>query len=311
MLYLSTDTSAPVVTGSVNDLVNLLDKCLVAGYGSQTAAGWSKPYTGTNSADFRAGSGLQYYVEVNDNGPGAGGAKECRVRCYEAMTAFGTGTNPIPTVAQATNGLFWRKSATADATARPWWLIADDRTFLFGILTGDTVGSYMVGYCGEIYSYFSGDNGRWLVIGRDTENSASLAIEYVPVIQQVGATSNGHYLARDAQGNVGAIAAGKLGDWAANNAGGAMIGTVAFPNPPDQLIQVSDVRVNHTVGGNSIRGELRGLRYPSHAIGNFADKQTINGTQGLAGKTFLVVKAAGASSASVLLLETSNTWPTN
>ena len=80
-LYRSTDSSAPTLSGTVGDLVNLLDKCLVTGYGSQVAAGWTKPFTSTNSADFRGSAGLQYYIEVNDNGPnGTSLGKEARIR---------------------------------------------------------------------------------------------------------------------------------------------------------------------------------------------------------------------------------------
>ena len=39
-VYKSTDTSAPVLVGGVSSLINLLDKCLVTGYGSKTAKRW-------------------------------------------------------------------------------------------------------------------------------------------------------------------------------------------------------------------------------------------------------------------------------
>ena len=63
-LYRSTDGSAPTLSGTAGDLINLLDKCLVSGYGSSTAAGWTKPYTSTNAAAFRPGLGLQYYINI-------------------------------------------------------------------------------------------------------------------------------------------------------------------------------------------------------------------------------------------------------
>ncbi|MGE3907973.1 MAG: hypothetical protein AB7K36_01385, partial [Chloroflexota bacterium] len=52
-IYRSTDSGAPVLTGQAGSLLNLLDKCLVDGYGSKAAAGWSRPYTGTNKTAYR------------------------------------------------------------------------------------------------------------------------------------------------------------------------------------------------------------------------------------------------------------------
>ena len=37
-IYRSTDASAPVLTGEVGKLVDLLDACLVNGYGAKSAA---------------------------------------------------------------------------------------------------------------------------------------------------------------------------------------------------------------------------------------------------------------------------------
>ena len=47
-VYRWDDASAPVLTGEVGKLAALLKACLVTGYGSKTAAGWSNPYSATN-----------------------------------------------------------------------------------------------------------------------------------------------------------------------------------------------------------------------------------------------------------------------
>jgi len=119
-VYKSTDASAPNLTGQAGSLTDLLNACLVAGYGALAAAGWSRPYYDATSktAVFRPGAGPQHYFQVADNGPGAGGAKEARIRGYVSMSAYNTGTEPFPTAAQATNALCIRKSTAADATVR-------------------------------------------------------------------------------------------------------------------------------------------------------------------------------------------------
>src|SRR5262245_48942529 len=116
ILYRSTDASAPVLTGQVGTLITLLDACLVSGYGSKAAPGWTKPYTLTNAGAFKHGSGSRsMYLHVDDNCTPTGLARDAGSFCWETMSAYNTGTGQFPTVAQRATGLYWRKSATADA----------------------------------------------------------------------------------------------------------------------------------------------------------------------------------------------------
>src|SRR5690348_12633571 len=127
VVYSSSDTGAPVLTGQAGSLIAVLDACLVNGYGTQTAAGWTKAFSGTNKADYRMAGGNQFYLDVDDSAAQTAAGKEANVRGYEAMTALATGTNAFPTTTQfAAPGQVIRKSATADATSRGWILVADD-----------------------------------------------------------------------------------------------------------------------------------------------------------------------------------------
>src|SRR5690349_16189318 len=141
-IYRSTDSSAPVLTGQVGKLTDLLNACLVTGYGSKSAAGWTRAFNGTNQRTFRnsADDGTGYYVYVDDAGPGAAGAREARARGYITQTALDTGTGQFPTsalLAIGTGAVVWRKSNTADSTARAWTLIADSTVFYLFVETGD------------------------------------------------------------------------------------------------------------------------------------------------------------------------------
>src|ERR1700756_3309459 len=119
-LYKSTDASAPTLTGSAGALLTVLDAVLVNGYGSQTAAGWTIAYTGTNKRQYQMGAGgtsCQLYID--DTGPGAGGAREARINGFKTGSALGTGTGQFPTTGQMTapsGAVVVRKSATADST---------------------------------------------------------------------------------------------------------------------------------------------------------------------------------------------------
>lgn len=67
-VYKSTDVGAPTIGRTAGALITLLDACLVNGYGSKAAAGWTKPFTGTNQAVFKQGAGSsQRYLYVNDS----------------------------------------------------------------------------------------------------------------------------------------------------------------------------------------------------------------------------------------------------
>lgn len=312
IIYRSSDTSAPVLTGEAGTLVNLLDKVLVAGYGSKAAAGWTKPYVGTNSAAFRSGGGNQYYLNVDDNGPGAGTYKEARVRGYETMTAVSTGTNLFPTAAQMTNGLFARKSATLDATARVWTCVADDRTFYLYVSTGDIASTYFNLSFGDMYSFKTSDVGRTFIHARTTENSAAANVENFDNQSMQGTAQSGSYLARDTANNVGAIQFGKLGSQSFITAPGGstlFVGNLAFKNVSDNRIYLAPIMVHQIVGGNHFRGRLRGLWHFGHALTNASDGDTFSGVGDLSGKSFMVLR--NTANTGMIVIETSTTWDTN
>lgn len=129
-VYTSEDAGAPVLTGQAGSLINVLSKILVEGYGSKVAAGWTKPFTGTNKAAFKMAAGTpSMYLRIDDTN-----AQDARVVAYVDMSDVDTGTSPFPTSGQQAGGLYCRKSATADSTARPWYCIANDKAFY--IFTG-------------------------------------------------------------------------------------------------------------------------------------------------------------------------------
>jgi hypothetical protein len=94
------------------------------------AAGWTKPFAATNVGVYRSGetTGNRFFLRVND-----AAVKEARVIGYETMTAVSTGTNLFPTSAQINGGLYWTKSVSEDASATPWFLVANGRRFYIGL----------------------------------------------------------------------------------------------------------------------------------------------------------------------------------
>ena len=316
--YYYNDPGAPSLSGTAGDLITVLDACLVGtggiAYGSTPSAGWTKSFSGTNGADYRQGTGSSlFYLDVNDNGPGAGTGKEARIKGYEAMTAYQTGTSQFPTSSQNGGLLYVRKSASLDVVKRPWIIVADQRTFYMFILTGDTVGSWSCIAFGDIYSFRgTSDIGRCVIMGRITENSATMtsSVELGDVlVASVGSTSSGHYIARPMTGEVGSVAVGKLGSSSFSNASTVLLGTVVFPNTSSKNLFLSPVYISQSTGGNIVRGRFRGFWHFCHPLADSSDQDTYSGTQDLNGKTFLFIKQGGNSS--VYCMEISNTWEAN
>jgi hypothetical protein len=279
------------------------------------AAGWSKPFTGTNKAAFKQGAGSFFYVRVQDDAPGAGAAREARVVGYETMTNVDTGTDLFPTAAQKTNGLFVRKSSTADATARNWILFADSTTFYLYVLSAgaDTTPTAYRAFCfGDIYSLKTADNYKAFIAARNAENDTSATADTLDLLTTiVTAASNSNYIARGHNETAGAVNIGKHGDNAKANSVTLGIGLVAYTNPGNGAFYLSRVWVHDptTTPVNGLRGRMRGLWQFLHPVGSVIDGDILIGTGELFGKTFLVVKASG--NGGMYIMETSDTVESN
>ena len=188
-IYRSTDRSAPTLEGVNGSLVALLDACLVNGYGSQSAAGWTIAYTTTNKRVYRNSTtdGTGFYLSVDDSGPGGGGAREARMTGFQAATGIGAGTGQFPTSGQLGIGIgavVCRKSTSADSTVRAWTLIADDTVFYLFTETGDLTSPVLPSLFmfGDFFSYGSSDAYRCLIVGRNQENVNNSQAEWAPTL---------------------------------------------------------------------------------------------------------------------------------
>jgi hypothetical protein len=329
-VYKSTDASAPSLTGAVGSLVALLDAILVNGYGSMTAAGWTKPYSAANKGSYQmvTSGNTGFYLDVNDAAPVT--AKEAEMRAYEIMTASATGTNPFPTVGQSSFGVVCRKSTTADGTARVWYCVASTSTIYLFVDTGDfTSPAYsMAFYFGDFFSYKSGDANNCAIIGRSTENNATSTPENLPWFSattvSLSEAAPGHYVSRTWTGTGGSIpfakhtsilaAAASTSAIAYITGSGSCLGV--YPNGPDAALELAPIWVGHNL---SIRGYLKGLWAVLHKQPT-GHGDTFSGTGNMSGKSFLSLNIqsnqTGPSSAvpivgnqpGQIVVETSDTW---
>jgi hypothetical protein len=306
-VYRSTDTSAPVLTGQSGTLAALLQACLVAGYSAHPGAGWTSPYFDNTSKTrvFKPAGSPEAYFQVADAGPGAASFREARCAGFETMSGYNTGTGRFPTSAQQAAGYISRKSATLDATPRPWTLVADSRRFFLFVDTGDSSPNNHHFFFGAMNSYKTNDQYPFVISGRPFENNTSLSATYDKAgirSRDISTAAAGH-LERSYTGVGSAVAVGMTGESAYNlqynDAHGGNYG-MTYPCPADGGLYMSKTFINEL---NIPRGVLPGIWFPCHPR-PLADGDTFTGNTGLVGRTFLV-KNTGQGQ---LFLETSDTW---
>ena len=320
-IYTSLDASAPTLQGIVGgayssgwadgSLLNLLDKVLVTGYGSQTAAGWTRSFTGTSQGTFRQGTGCQFYLNVLDDGSLTAGAREAAFWGSETASAVLTGTGLFPTVAQQATGLKMRKSDTADTTQRPWIIFADDRTFYLFVYTGFSTAYYAAMAFGNFFSYKAGDLFNCMAVGRVTsaiaDTTSNDQLDAIHTGAYAGTT--GHYIARGYTG----LGTSVLWDSRAMSAiSNAVTGSLVFPNPADSGFYVGRLYIVDptTSPTTSVRGYLRGLWFSQNIASTLPLEYDFAGVGTLAGRTFRVLGLGGGQSptTSRFVMETSDTW---
>lgn len=298
-VYLSTDASAPTLNGTAGALINVLDACLVNGYGSKAAAGWTKSYSGTNKAAYRQPSGSnQFYLRVDDSG-----TTLARIVGYESMSDVDTGTGAFPTETQFSGGLYVGKSNTADSTSRPWCLITNGKFIYF--LVNFTSATPPTGYgfmYGDVHSYKSGDAYNTYICGGINTNIASHQIGNLVGSNNVAATGN--FMARSYTQTGTSIAVSKLRD-IRGDATAIGYGALPYPSPVDSSMQLSRILIHEP--NIATRGYLPGAYQPLHQRPvNHLD--TFSGSGEFSGKTFIAVNMNSFSSVGQIIIETSNTW---
>lgn len=333
-VYRSSDASAPTLNGTAGALATVLDAILVNGYGSQTAAGWTIAYTGTNKRVYTmASGGTGFSAYVDDAAPGAGGGREARITGFTTPTGLGTGTGQFPTSAQLAIGIgavVLRKSATADSTARAWTCLADGHTFYLFAETADMTSPFCAYpfMFGDFFTYGSSDTSNCIVIGRVVENTnqvgatffatqASMYDCFASLSAQGGtALSNllpGHYVAATFTNVGGSIGVGKHADQYkmgfTSNMGQVgylgSYGTNGVGNTGGQLWTTEFIYPNGPDSGlyvspmwihhnGFVRGYLKGLWCPLQHM-PLNHNDTYTGTGVMAGKSLLAQNILGCS----------------
>lgn len=306
-VYYSTDAGAPTLTSAVGSLANVLSKCLVEGYGSKAAAGWSKPYGAADNSiiALRQGGGANRYLRINDSAAATTSSRYTRVRGYETMSDLNTGNGPFPSPSQQDgDGFYWSSHYSGTATTPRQWVVVADETFFYLMYVNNPgaetdLNSYYreCYWFGDLNKYGPNDTYATILFGRG--GPAQNSSESFPFNSiQVG---NTEYMAaaRSYTGLGGSVWLGKHHDYAKSGNSTWGQGALSYPHGPDGALLLSPVWIHEA---NALRGRLPGCWAPMQSAFNGLD--TFDGQGDFAGKKFLIWKHSSARMA----LEISDTW---
>ncbi len=266
-VYRWDDTDAPVLNGLAGSGWNMVKKCLVEGYGSKAAAGWTILFEdvaqqiGVIQGNVVTGTGAIF--QVIDDGVHVDnyGGRSLKVSGFESMS------DPITGAGQWGGGLGpgMRKSSVLTADSRPWIIIADDRAVYYFVAPTTTTGVIAAGDT-YICPYFFGDGVPFLATdsyfalifcGLDSSDSYFGWLDLFSV-----ATRNHQYMWRDMDignhdGTCTLITNGPM----YNGEMGKIANALPYPWY-GQTVTAKPFVNNGTI--YSMRGELPGLRAPCH-----------------------------------------------
>ena len=261
--------------------------------------GWTKPFSGTNLAVYKpsAVAATGCYLRVDGTS-----AQVSRVVGYETMTDVNTGTNPFPTAAQFSGGLYWPKSNTADSAARPWFVVGDDRIFYIYVSPNPTFSGQglMLGF-GDVLSNKSGDAWNCAIFGAETasvNSNGSPTPGDLGYASSVSASDVGFYLARATAALPGAQRAVKLSSYiqGTGQSGAANNTYLAFPDPTNNGLLVGPVDVK---AGTGLRGRIPGvLHSPQYIVDAISTLAVFDGAGVYSGKKLMAIRTGLTGSSS-------------
>lgn len=281
----------------------------------RSSAGFTKTFSGTNKAAYRSNdlSGNRMYLRCLDDGGSTGGGGEARMYGYESMTSVDVGTNVFPTNAQSSNGYFWRKSSTTDATARPWTIVTDGKlVYYFNQYNGTAANGLdnptFSGAFGDILSYKAGDGYATIITGCTTTNSTTSPPHGLfngqTSISSPTSFGSSISIARDYTAVPGARYVGLYASGLNGTIGSSAY--LSYPHLIDSGYYVSPVAV--TQGTPSlVRGRMPGMYEGWHGR-TFNHGDLIDNVQGLTGRTLMHMYGASGPTAACLLLDITGPW---
>ena len=275
------------------------------------AAGWQELFAGTVTNVLclkpTVPEATGCVLRIDDTG-----TTNARVRAFEAMTDASTGAGPTPLDSQLSGGLFWPKSGTANATARPWYMVADGRGFYLAV-SPQGADRYTLLYAGDIASLKSGDAYGYLLTGNRADQTALTTVPDGCCGWSHRSARSGAYMVRAYTAIGQSVAAQRLGAHHNGSTADVYAGTPGYsigtyPNGPNNGLMTGALEL-HDLG---IRGTLPGLLHPVQDCGNaFATGAVVDGTDDLAGRRLMAIRTAppvGGVVAGTVFIDVTGPW---
>lgn len=234
-------------------------------------AGFSKAFSGTNKAAYRADdvASTRLYLRIDDSG-----TTSARIRGYEDLTDIDTGTGLFPTDAQFSGGGYVYK---ANAAGRAWALYSDGRAvYFFSDAAGSSTwwGSFAFF---DIVSYVAADAYGCGII---TTNSVT-----GPCYLYDLESSSYSWLARGYLQTGGSIASARYSHGKLSSMGSD---GQAYPAPADNGAHFWPVEVWEAT--THARGMMPGLWAPIHTAATLTHGTVVSDVPQLAGRNLIIQK---------------------
>lgn len=271
-----------------------------------SGAGWVKAFSGTNLAAYQSGdvAATGCYLRVDDTA-----GKTARVLGYRTMTGVSSGDY----FEMTSGGAWWTKSTVSDGSARPWTLVADDRTAYLLVAYHPSYGAGAQFVCwGDLESVKSGDAWQFMVSGYDSDASGLVpgSLNDFAVLRNTAAqlTIAKSYTAVGAA--VAAYCAFPLlvPSTSVGFASGA--GPMPYPNGPDSGLYLTPLHV-FEANYHALRGTAPGLWCCPQTLprGLFAAGARISAADNLLDKDLRVVPFGTATgTAAFAFFDTAGPW---
>lgn len=249
-------------------------------------ADWEELYSGTSLSVLRptAFGAFGGCLRIDDTD-----GKNARVCGYESMSDVSTGVGPAPTPAQFSGGLYWGKSRTADAAARPWIVVADERGAHVMLAPG-TAGNFCSYYVGDLDPDVVDDAWAWLLTGSIDAGAADAGYRDPGCVglSDRAAPAGGLFLMRGATGVSGAVSVSRLTGAGHNGDTGQCLSGASGYSPPavaTGVIQLTEVEVADSSGR---RGVVPGIFHLRNKV-SVAAPVVVDGTDDMLGRRLLLV----------------------
>lgn len=261
------------------------------------AAGWLKPFSGTNLGAYRVNGGTGAYLRVDDTG-----TTNARVFAFESMNDVNTGSGQVPTATQVSGGAYWCKANAAGGSGRAWIVVSDDRTVWIkvGTVSAGSQNNGITYGAGDFLSRKAGDAFSFALWASPIDNATGTTVggadQYYGLAHADYFGSGSGYALRAVTGFTSTLRQAKIPDRYAvysisSGAAGAFesgICGLSYPNPADNSLLLTPYAV-HSSGGP--RGMLRGALFCPQTLPSpgFAALTMFDGQGDLNGRKILTV----------------------